>query len=335
MKTSIPPVLIASALVCFALAQNTQAVSPPPGGGYAGGNTAEGQAALLSLTTGTYNTAIGIYSLLSLTDGEFCTGVGAGTLLANTANDNTAVGAGALLNNATAGSNTAMGAFALLNNTTGIANTALGTVALASNTTGSSNVALGVSAGQNLTSGSGNVCIGRDVFGAAGESNTTRIRNIYTTVQPQVGIDPDYVTINSSGRLGRANVSSRRYKHDIKPMHKASEAIYALKPVSFRYHTQFDATQTLAFGLIAEDVAEIAPNLVGRNEKGEPESVRYEQINAMLLNEFLKEHRKNEQQEVTIARQQKQIEALTAGLQKVSAQLEANKQTPPMVANNH
>ena len=108
-----------------------------------------------------------------------------------------------------------------------------------------------------------------------------------------MGIDPDYVTVDSNGRLGRANVSSRRYKHDIKPMDKASEALYVLKPVSFRYNRQYDATQTLAFGLIAEEVAEVYPDLVGRNAEGQPESVRYEQINAMLLNEFLKEHRQS------------------------------------------
>jgi hypothetical protein len=127
--------------------------------------------------------------------------------------------------------------------------------------------------------------------------------------------------------------SSRRYKHDIKPLDNASEVLYALKPVSFRYNKEYDATQTIAFGLIAEEVAEVNPDLVGRNHQGQPESVRYEQINAMLLNEFLKEHRKNEQQEATIALLQKQIGALTAGLQKVSAQLEAIKPAP-QVANN-
>ena len=116
-------------------------------------------------------------------------------------------------------------------------------------------------------------------------------------------------------------------------MEKASEALFALKPASFRYNKEYDATQTLAFGLIAEEVAEVAPDLVGRNPNGEPESVRYEQINAMLLNEFLKEHRKNEEQQATIARQQKQIDALTAGLQKVSAQLEASKPAPQVVNN--
>jgi hypothetical protein len=126
MKTSIPPVLITFSLVCFAFLQNTQAVSPAPDGGYSGGNTAEGQNALFSLTSGIYNTGIGIYSLLSLTDGKFCTGIGAGTLLANTADNNTGTGAGALLSNTTGANNTANGAFALFSNTTGTANIALG-----------------------------------------------------------------------------------------------------------------------------------------------------------------------------------------------------------------
>ena len=211
-------------------------------------------------------------------------------------------------------------------------NTAIGVNALY-NTTGSSNTAIGVAAGDLLT-GNGNVCIGRGVHGVAGENNTTRIRNISDTVQPVVGIDPDYVTVDSNGRLGRANVSSRRYKHDIKPMDKASEALYALKPVSFRYNRQYDATQTLAFGLIAEEVAEVYPDLVGRNAEGQPESVRYEQINAMLLNEFLKEHRKVQELEANAVRQQKQIEALTAGLQKVNAQLELSGPAPQTVVGN-
>ena len=126
---------------------------------------------------------------------------------------------------------------------------------------------------------------------------------IYSNVQPIVGTDPDSVTITSSGRLGRGNVSSRRYKHEIKPMDKASEVLYALKPVSFRYNKEYDATQTLAFGLIAEEVVDVYPDLVGRNREGQPESVRYEQINAMLLNEFLKEHRRGEEQDCKIQEQ--------------------------------
>jgi uncharacterized coiled-coil protein SlyX len=244
------------------------------------------------------------------------------------------VGISALSQNTTADQNTAIGAVALFDNTTGTQNTAVGFSALHDNSTGNNNIALGSSAGNNVATASNVIAIGS---AGADVSNSCFIGQIYSNVQPVVGTDPDVVTINSNGRLGRANVSSRRYKHDIQPMHTASEAIYALKPVSFRYHKQYDQTQTIAFGLIAEEVAEVYPDLVGRNPKGEPESVRYEQINAMLLNEFLKAHRKVQEQEATIAQlkstlakketidahQQEQIEALTAGLQKVSAQLAA------------
>jgi hypothetical protein len=139
-------------------------------------------------------------------------------------------------------------------------------------------------------------------------------------------MDPDSLTITSTGRLGRGNVSSRRYKHDIKPIAEASEVLYALNPVSFRFNKEYDPTPTLAFGLIAEEVAVTAPDLVGRNPSGQPESVRYEQINAMLLNEFLKEHRKVEEQGAIIARRQKQIEALSSGLDRVDAQLATGSQ---------
>jgi uncharacterized coiled-coil protein SlyX len=208
------------------------------------------------------------------------------------------------------------------------------------------------------TTGSNNIDIGNSTTGVAGEANTIRIgttvhtatyvAGIYTNVQPIVGTDPDSVTITSTGRLGRGNVSSRRYKHDIKPMEKASEALYALKPVSFRYNEEYDATQTLAFGLIAEDVAEVYPDLVGRNPKGEPESVRYEAINAMLLNEFLKEHRQVQdlksavvRQEATIAQLKRGMEVLTARMkeqasqiQKVSGKVELSRPGPRTVANN-
>jgi hypothetical protein len=381
LKNTTPVFLVA--LVCFGLLPTMQAVSPAPDGGYVGGNTAEGQNALFSLTTGGFNTAVGLLSLRSVTTGSFNTGVGAGTLFANTADNNTATGAGALLSNTTGSRNTANGAFALFSNTTagfntangegalysnttgfentangfealyfntGNGNTAYGFAALSGNTTGDSNIALGIGAGSNVTTASNVIAIGNV---GANASDTCFIGNIYTTVQPVVGTDPDNVTVNSLGRLGRANVSSRRYKHDIKLMDKASEALFKLKPVSFRYKKEFDSTQTLAFGLIAEQVAEVYPDLVGRNAEGQPESVRYEQINAMLLNEFLKEHRKVEEQgremqeqkstigelkttvakqdatitqqqkdlQSRLAQQQKQIETLTAGVQKVSAQL--------------
>jgi len=421
-------------LSCSAFFETAQAVSPPPDGGYPGGNTAEGQNALLSLTTGTYNTAVGLYSLLSLTDGRFNTAIGAATLLANTADEITACGAGALLSNTTGEGNTANGAFALFSNTEGNFNTAVGDRALFGNTTGSSNTAngihalfyntegssntaigesallsnttgdhntangtgalfsntdgsdntangsfalganstgannaangasalssnttgaqntasgafalsqstgdnntaVGAGALQSSTTGNGNIALGASAgsdvttasnviaIGTSGDDlgNSCFIGQIYTNVQPQVGTDPDLVTINNRGRLGRANVSSRRYKHDIQPMDKASEAIYTLKPVSFRYHKKYDPTQTIAFGLIAEEVAEVAPHLVGRNPDGQPESVRYEQVNAMLLNEFLKEHAKGEEQDRKIQEQETTIAGLKSEMKTLAA----------------
>jgi hypothetical protein len=217
---------------------------------------------------------------------------------------------------------------------------AIGNNAL-SNSTGDGNIALGFNAGAGVTTANNVISIG--TFGT-NVSNSCFIGNIYSNVQPIVGTDPDSVTITSSGRLGRGNVSSRRYKHDIKSMDRASEALYALKPVSFRYNKEYDGTQTVAFGLIAEEVAEMYPDLVGRNPKGEPESVRYDQVNAMLLNEFLKEHnafikeqrKVNEQgcqirkQEATITQLKNQVEALVAHakeqdsrIQRVTAKLES------------
>ena len=361
--------MAATSLYLAAGDQKSQAVLPPPDGGYPGFNTAEGQNALFSLTTGAANTAVGWHSLFSNTASSFNTAAGAGTLLFNTSDENTAFGAAALLSNVTGFRNTAVGAAALLNNTgsvvdapngdPGSINTAVGHRALSSNTLGSANTAVGVSALVNSTTGNGNTAVGAGAgnlvtnansvicIGSSGANvnNSCFIGNIYSNVQPIVGTDPDSVTITSAGRLGRGNVSSRRYKHDIKLMDKASEALYALKPVTFRYNQKYDATQTLAFGLIAEEVAEVYPDLVGRNSGGEPESVRYEQINAMLLNEFLKEHQKVEQLknefEATVAQQQKEIQALTgqlkeqaAQIQKVSAQIELSKSAQRTVLNN-
>jgi hypothetical protein len=139
--------------------------------------------------------------------------------------------------------------------------------------------------------------------------------------------------VDNEGKLG-VFLSARRYKENIHPMDKASEALYALKPVTFRYKPEFDKSGTPHFGLIAEEVAEVAADLVTHDVKGQLSTVRYEAVNAMLLNEFLKEHRKNERQEATIAELREEIEALTAGLQKVSAQLELNKTAPQTVADN-
>ena len=368
------------ALACFAVFPRAQAVVPAPDGGYPGRNTAEGENALFSLTTGASNTAIGFIALASNTTGDFNTAEGSNALVTNTTGfQNTATGANALFSNTTGSENTANGVNtlfrnttgfqnaatgvqalfsnttgfhnaaagfqalfsnttgnhntadgdnALVHNTTGIFNTAVGGHALDQNITGSSNVALGFQAGFNIT-GNGNVCIGENIFGVAGESNVTRIGNIGSTAQAN-GV---FVTVGAGGKLG-FQVSSRRYKDDIKPMDKASEALFALKPVSFRSKREIDPARSPDFGLIAEDVATVNPDLVARDEEGNIVTVRYQAVNAMLLNEFLKEHRKVEDLEANAARQQKQIEALTAGLQKVSAQLEASKPAPQVVQNN-
>jgi trimeric autotransporter adhesin len=385
-KQTPPALFVTLLLACFGLLRVTQAVVPPPDGGYPGGNTAEGQAALLSLTAGNFNTAVGFFSLGSNTEGQFNTGVGAGALFANTGQQNTATGAAALLNNTTGVKNTADGVLALFNNTTGISNTAagvgalfdnsegfnntaigynallrnttagdnaaIGTTALFNNTTGefnvavgsqalynnasgASNTAIGDSAGFNIT-GSGNVCIGAGVNGVAGENNITRIRNVYESVATERAV---YVT--SDNRIGTLS-SSRRYKDEIRAMEKDSEAIHSLRPVRFRYKKEVDPTRSLSFGLIAEDVAKVSPELVTLDRDGKPQTVRYEAINAMLLNEFLKEHCKVEsqesriqQQEATIVRQQRQIDALTAGLQKVIARLEVSETAPQTVLEDH
>ena len=326
-------------------------------------NTAEGFGALFNNTSGTQNTATGVNALISNTTGSFNTANGVNTLFRNTTGfqnaatgvqalfsnttgfHNTAAGFQALLSNTTGNHNTADGDNALVHNTTGIFNTAIGAHTLDQNITGSSNVALGFQAGFNIT-GTGNVCIGENIVGVAGESNVTRIGNIGSTAQAN-GV---FVTVGAGGKLG-FQVSSRRYKDDIKPMDKASEALFALKPVSFRYKQEIDPARSPDFGLIAEDVATVNPDLVARDEDGKIVTVRYQAVNAMLLNEFLKEHKKVEEQQASIAElkstvaqqkndfqakvahQQEQIEALTAGLQKVSAQLEVSK-TAPRVVNN-
>ena len=300
-------------------------------------DTAIGSAALKNNTVGFDNTAMGADALNSNTSGSSNTANGAGALQSNNGDNNTANGFAALVFNTTGFDNTANGHRALQHNIIGHDNTAVGYLALTNNT-GSNNIALGASAGVNLTTGSNNIDIGS--LGVAGEANTIRIGRggIQTkafiqgirgvTVANAVG-----VIVGTTGQLGTV-VSSKRFKEAIKPMDKASEAILALKPVTFRYKKELDPDKLPQFGLIAEEVEKVNPELVARDEEGKIMSVRYEAVNAMLLNEFLKEHRKNEEQEATIARQQKQIEALTAGLQKVSAQLELNKPAPQTVLNS-
>jgi hypothetical protein len=405
-RLSVPPVfvMIAAMLGCFAL-PSARAVSPAPDGGYANGNTAEGDNALLSLTSGAYNTAIGFDALVFNTTGTYNTATGSLALFSNktgnfdtadgfealafnttgykntatgfqallgnttghdntasgfyalyynTGNNNTATGSQALFNNTTGTDNTANGFDALVNNTTGSSNTADGSQALQNNTagvnntatgfealvnnTGSSNTALGVFAGANLTTGDDNIDIGNR--GVAGESATIRLGDNAIHAKTFIAAirgattgnaDAIAVVIDSGGQLGTVS-SSRRFKKDIGPMDKASEAILALKPVTFHYKS--DSKGTPQFGLIAEEVAKVNPDLVVRDADGEVYTVRYEAVNAMLLNEFLKEHR-------TVLELKKEIAALTATMkeqasqiQQVRAEFEVANSAPQVVVKN-
>jgi hypothetical protein len=481
VKTTVQPVRILAALGSLALAVIAQAVSPAPDGGYPGGNTAEGDDALLNLTTGGSNTSLGYLSLKNNTTGNLNTatgawalysntatgntatgalalfsngggsnntahgtfalfantiggdntGIGERALLSNTADRNTAVGSGALKSNTTGTDNTAMGAGALEHNTTNSGSTAVGSGALASNTSvfgntavgfqtlnrntdggdntavgtyalqtgihgnsntatgytalavnrGNQNTAIGSFALPNNPSGSNNVVIGAHALelnlgssddivlgsgagngiitashviciGAPGEevNNSCYIGHIFGATSS--GGSAVYVTPN--GRLGTAT-SSRRFKEQIKPMDAASEALFSLKPVTFRYKKEIDPQRLPQFGLIAEEVERVSPNLVIRDAEGKPQTVRYEQINAMLLNEFLKEHQRVQEQEATISQlrstvarqevaglqQRQEVRALAATLkqqaaqiQKVSAQLQLNKPILQMATNH-
>ena len=319
-------------------------------------NTAVGDSSMFSDTTGSYNTSLGWYSLYSNTTGQGNVAVGYFTMIMNsTGQNNVAIGVGALDYNTTGFGNVAIGPSAggggddnvaigdraMASTNEGSFNTAVGYGAM-DYCTGSYNVAVGQVAGVKLTNGSHNIDIGSE--GETDDNRTIRIGNLKTQRKAYFaavnGVTiPDGVSviINSSGQLGTVT-SSARYKDAIKPMDKASEAILALKPVTFRYKHELDPKGIPQFGLVAEDVEKVNPDLVARDTDGKPYTVRYEAVNAMLLNEFLKEHRKVEQQskdfEEAIARQQKQIEALTAGLQKVSAQLAVSKSAPQTVLND-
>ena len=313
-------------------------------------NTAVGAGALLSNTTGYNNTGNGVDSLISNTTGFANTAVGVIALNANTTGANNAAGGfGALQSNTTGSNNTGVGYNALAANTTPDSNTALGNSALGSNTIGANNIAVGDSAGINLTTGNNNIDIGNK--GIAGESKRIRIGS--TGVQTKTFIagirgvttqnaNAVPVLIDSAGQLGTVS-SSRRFKKEIKAMDQTSEAILGLRPVMFYYKS--DSSGTPQFGNIAEEVAEVNPDLVVRDENGEIYTVRYEAVNAMLLNEFLKEHRKVEALQAAVAEQrnrfeskfaeqEKQIAVLASDLQKVSVQLEIIKPAQRVVAND-
>jgi hypothetical protein len=393
MKTMARLLPILLTLLSLPLAgHKSHAVNPPPDGGYPGNNTAEGQNALLSLTTGVNNTAVGWFSLKSDRNGQLNTAVGAATLFSTVqASRNTAIGGAALFSNTAGGQNTAVGALALFHNTNADLNTAIGDSALVSNTVGSQNtavggwalvnnntgnanvaigslaayvnftgggntavgeqalsenqsgnynIALGFAAGERTT-GSNNIVIG-DV-GVAGESNTIRIGGNGFTGGPQTAafiagisgtaVVGDAVVVDGNGQLGTV-ASSARFKKNIKPMDKASEVIIALKPVTFHYKKEIDPNGLRQFGLVAEEVEKIAPDLVRRDRDGKLQTVRYDAVNAMLLNEFLREHQKVEKLEATVSSLVAMVKEQAAQLQRVSAQLELSKAAPQTVVNH-
>ena len=328
-------------------------------------NTAVGFFSLFSNTTGSFNTAVGAGALdLNTADNNTATGTAA-LLLNTTGNNNTATGVDALALNDTGNQNTADGALSMFNNTIGNSNVALGFHALFGNTSGDSNIAIGVEALFNNTTADGNTAVGQGaLFTCRGAQNTAigagagfsvstasnvivigaNVPGANVTGSCFIGhirgvttqhADAIPVVIDTVGQLGTIS-SSRRFKKEITPMDKASEAILGLNPVTFQYKS--DNTNRPEFGLIAEEVAEVNPDLVVRDENGEIYTVRYDAVNAMLLNEFLKEHRKVENLEATVAQQHKDFEAAVAELkgqiQKVSAQLELSKSAPQTVLNN-
>jgi Chaperone of endosialidase len=343
-------IFIPLALVCFAFAPEARATCQDAC--LTNNNTVHGDDALISVTTGDDNTAIGFQSLYTNTTGRSNTAVGPRTLITNTSgsfnvalgtsamshnisgDDNTALGTVALAGNTGGFQNTAVGNFALINNTTGFNNTAIGYEALGLSDTGSSNIAVGFLAGFGIShSGSNNIDIGNPGggsesgvmrLGTEGQQTATYIAGIVTA--PLTTGAAVAVGITPTGQLG-VRASSARYKEAIKPMDKASEAILALKPVTFHYKKELDPKGIPQFGLVAEQVQKVNPDLVARDEEGKPYTVRYEAVNAMLLNEFLKARRQ-------IDAQQKQIDALTAGLQNVSAQLQMTKPALQTIANN-
>ena len=280
-------------------------------------NTANGTAALELNDTGDQNTATGAFALFSNNSFDN-TAIGSSALENNTiGSDNTAAGYIALSDNTTGSFNAAIGEFALGSNTSGSNNTAAGDGALANNTTGGFNTALGPGAGSNATTGSNNVYVGAGVMGVAGESHACYIASIFGQTSAS-GIP---VLIGSDNRLGTAT-SSKRFKEQIKPMDKSSEAVLALKPVTFRYKKEVDSDGIPQFGLVAEDVEKVNPDLVVRDQEGKPYTVRYEAVNAMLLNEFLKEHREVQEQKTTIAQLKSGMEALTATVKEQAAQIQ-------------
>jgi hypothetical protein len=383
--------LIAIAFACSALfsAPQALAVSPTPDGGYPGNNTAEGTSALSSLTSGISNTALGFQALYKNTTGNYNTANGANAMRGNRGAQNTVTGYSALPSNVNGNyntvngfnalsgncsNNTAIGLGALFDNVTGTENTAVGVSTLAYSGRGSQKTAVGFKALLEDGRGLNNIGLGHEAGidaggwfnhieigngGGGGDNNTTRIGDGQTATFiagiSGTAVVGNPVVVNAYGQLGNAT-SSARFKKEIKPMEQASEAILSFKPVSFQYKN--DTTGAQRFGLIAEEVAKMDPDLVTRDREWEIYSVRYEAVNAMLLNEFLKQHkafleqqRKVQEQQAaitqlnsTVAQQQKDFQATveqltkraheqSSQIQKVSAQLAANSPATQMVSN--
>ena len=368
MKTTQLVILCVASLASAALA-----VSPPPDGGYPNNTTAEGDSALFSLTTGVNNTGLGYNALYNNTTGSSNTAIGSQALYANTnGTGNNAIGWSAMIANRSGSYNLADGYLALHSNTTGYSNTAVGENALGANSVGGGNTAVGAAAlvygqkGSNNTAvgystfynfffgGSNNIAIGslagRQVehgdnnieignggtltdsgvirIGTEGTQAATYIAGIQASglaVSTGVGITAD-------GRLG-VRASSARYKEAVKPMDKASEAILSLKPVTFRYRKELDPKATPQFGLVAEEVAKVDPDLVARDAAGKPFTVRYDEVNAMLLNEFLKAHATITELKSEVAKQQEQIAALASQIKTVSNRLELSQGAARVVAD--
>ena len=340
-RATLPGVSLAmrASLISLILLSIAQAVNPPPGGGYPGRNTAAGTNALLRLTDGGDNTALGTQALQNNSDGQSNTAAGAGALDRNRrGKQNTGTGLLALastrLDNGP--DNTAFGIRALDSNN-GSRNTAIGWDALDINSQGNDNIALGHSAGTNLSgSESFNIDIGHKGF--EDDSRVVRIGDTHQVRTFVAGIRGAAVTgvgivVNAAGQLGTAP-SSERFKDEIQPMGKASKAILALKPVTFRYKKELDPKGIQQFGLVAEEVEKVDCDLVVRDSHGKPYTVRYDAVNAMLLNEFLKEHRKIADLDSDVTRLRARLEEEDSKIQEVSAQLEVSKPAPQTVLNN-
>jgi trimeric autotransporter adhesin len=308
------------------------------------GSTAVGYQSLYSNTTGGNNQAFGFQTLFSNTTGTRNLAVGDSVLFSLTSGDsNTAVGNASLINSETVNFNTALGRRSLFR------------------TQGDQNIGLGFFAGSNLSDGGTNNIylgsIGPDPIGS--ESNTIRIgTQIATTAtgpgNPPVETHPfpahtdTYIAgifgsgtdvagvpvyVDASGKLGTLP-SSARFKQDVHPMDNASERIFSLRPVTFRYKRAISKDSAPQFGLVAEEVAKVNPDLVVRDAKGETYSVRYEAVNAMMLNELIKEHRLVEEQQNQIEKLSAQLKEQASMLQKVSTQIELNRSAPRTVANS-